>query len=85
MLKPGGYAIAHDFDGRAVEFDTMTCAHCNSVKHIPARSAEKDLVGFCRCCMKPICQQCVGKTCTPFERKLEQIEARDIARRSYGI
>lgn len=41
---------------------------------------------FCRVCMRPVCLVCDrhGK-CTPFERMLEQSEARDRFLRSAGL
>lgn len=67
------------------ELDSFTCFHCNSVKHVRAKERPEDLGGLCKQCMKLICSSCVDGGCTPFEKKLEKIEARSRALRSYGI
>ena len=90
MLKPHGYAtIIGDLakkDPKLVEqgvrhteaeIDTYLCEHCNCVVHVPARADPSTMGGFCRQCMGLICSRCVGKrTCTPWERKMEEAEAR---------
>lgn len=59
------------------EIDTFTCEHCNRVVHVPARAAPETMGGFCRQCMGLICPKCVAKrTCTPWERAMEKMEAR---------
>jgi hypothetical protein len=85
MLKPGGYAFTFGPNGVQQELDTFTCCHCNSVVHIKPKCNPADLGGQCRLCDKPICPRCLGKGCTPFEKRLEQVEARDRALRSYQI
>ena len=100
MRRPQGYAtvvspvrsVAY-FDGsrREVvpegmfECDTFTCGHCPRVTHVMPKMDPADLGGLCKVCAKLICSRCVGKGCDPFEKKLERSEARDRARRSYGI
>ena len=66
------------------EMRTFTCVHCNSTEHVPAK-ADVNAVGFCRHCMQPICKACSDKPCTPFEKRLAQMENSYHARRSYGI
>ena len=85
MLRPGGYAYLFDDRGTLKERDTFTCFHCNSVKHLKPFCSASDLGGHCRICDKDICAKCVGGPCIPFEKKLEIWEARDRARRSYGV
>lgn len=79
MRRPGGYAQWVGETPR--EADTITCAHCNRVHII----TKEDAGGFCRQCMKALCGPCadLGR-CTPFEKKLEQAEARDRFRRAVG-
>jgi len=84
MLKPQGYAIATGPDG-VREWDTTTCAHCNAVTHIQSGCRPEDIGGLCKVCMGLICPKCVGKTCVPFLKKLERLEARYNARRWMGI
>lgn len=84
-LKPQGYACISDPEEGVRECDTMTCAHCNRVTHIKPTMRPEDMGGFCRMCMKPICVKCTDEgSCTPFEKRLEEIEERDRIRRSYG-
>lgn len=98
MRRPGGYAVLTaptdtvvNFDGMRREFvcegvfeaDTYTCFHCNSVVHVQAK-ADVNAVGFCRNCMRPICQRCADRPCVPFEKQLEQIERRAETDRHYG-
>ncbi len=85
MLKPGGYAFTFGPLGTEKEMDTFTCCHCNSVVHVKPKCDPADLGGQCRLCDKPVCPKCVGKGCTPFEKKLEWWEARSRALRSYGL
>lgn len=85
MLRPGGYAFTFGPNGVQDELDTFTCAHCNRVVHVKPKCDPDDLGGNCRLCMKMVCPECVDGGCTPFEKKLELIEARDRALRSYGV
>jgi hypothetical protein len=83
MRKPGGYATIFGPLGIR-ECDTFTCAHCNGVVHVKPKCDPADLGGQCRLCDKPICPKCVGGSCLPFEKKMEQMEARDRWRRTYA-
>jgi hypothetical protein len=65
------------------ELDSFSCSHCNAVVHVPAKS-DVNFVGFCRHCMKPVCQRCSALPCHPFEKALQEAEERDRIRRSYG-
>jgi hypothetical protein len=85
MFKPGGYAFSFDPVGTRQEMDTATCFHCNTVVHIKPFMDPADMGGLCKQCMKFICPSCVGGGCTPFEKKLEAVEVRDRALRSYGM
>lgn len=81
--------IRHGFQGRArghlsiagptdtVEFETFTCAHCSRIIKIPHRAAPDEVGGRCGNCDAMVCPGCVriGR-CTPFEKKLEEYEAR---------
>lgn len=84
-LKPQGYAMLSDPETGVREADTFTCAHCNHVIHVKPKMRPEDMGGFCRMCMKPVCQECVDGACVPFEKRLEQEEARYHALRSYGV
>ena len=100
MLRPGGYVqivspteTVVQFDGfrcetigaGVFEIDTQSCFHCNRIVHIKPRMDPADMGGLCKVCMKYICPSCVGQGCSPFEKKLEQMEKRAIALRSYGL
>jgi len=90
MRKPQGYAtvvgdlrngtptvIDHGIRHTEGEIDTFVCNHCNRVVHVPPRQDAANIGGLCKCCMNLICARCVDKgTCIPFERKLEEAEAR---------
>lgn len=84
MLRTGGYATLTS-DRGVEERDTFTCHHCNRVKHVKPKERPEDIGGLCKVCMKLICSHCVGKTCVPFMERLNRMEARYRARRSYGI
>lgn len=77
MRRPGGYAVWTE-PSRTVERDTFTCVHCNTVVFVKPKQDPSEMGGFCRQCMSHICGPCadLGK-CTPFEKKLEEMEARD--------
>ena len=87
MLKPGGYGviIGGGLRGGKAEFDTFTCAHTNRIVTVPAFARPEDIGGFCTVCGGLICKEEVGKGCKPFEKRLAEIEQREIEhRRSYG-
>lgn len=96
MRRPGGYAVIVSPDVQRVNFDgfryeeigagryeadTFSCAHCNRVIHVPARSQGDEY--FCRNCMARICSPCADHPCIPFMKKIEQAEERDRIRRMY--
>lgn len=89
MLRPGGHILGFG-PGVRVEVDTFTCSHCQRVTPVPVKCAPEDLGGHCRCCDKLICSRCVetmhrGGNCVPWEKAMEKMEAREAARRSYGL
>ena len=83
MLKPQGYATIVDPEKPIQECDTITCTHCSAIVFIKPKEDASDIGGFCLRCMKHICGPCadLGR-CTPFEKKIEQIEAKDRMLRS---
>lgn len=99
MRNAGGYAFIVNptpgkirLDGGRVEavcegiteYDSFTCGHCNSIRHVRARERPEDLGGLCKSCMKLICPACVGQGCTPLEKRIGAMEQRDYLRRSNG-
>ena len=67
------------------ETDTVMCGHCGRHMHIRPYMDPADMGGLCKQCMKFECPECVGKGCTPLEKKLQEAEERDRIRRSYGL
>lgn len=80
-----GYATFTMPLGSKKEWDTFTCGHCNSIRHVKAGAGVEDLGGWCGTCAAPLCENCVGRGCDPLEEKLKRKEAREAALRSYGM
>lgn len=101
MYRPQGYAIVLDPDQPTVERDTITCGHCQRIVFVkPGTGATIYLIltreslgtyrevpgAFCRVCMRAVCLSCHrAGHCTPWERMLEESEARDRFLRAAGI
>ncbi len=99
MRKPQGYAtIVGDLSKKAptiieggirhkeTEIDTVTCFHCCRIFHILPNMDAADMGGLCKQCMQLICSRCVDKgICLPWEKKLEQEEAKQRFRREAGL
>ncbi len=67
------------------EIDTFTCGHCNRIVHVPARADPANIGGLCKQCMGLVCNRCYAKgSCTPWEQKMLEAEARDHWRRTIG-
>lgn len=78
MRRAQGYATIVDPDRPMVERDTFTCAHCNSIVTVEPMADPSTFGGFCCQCHKHICGSCADNGhCTPFEKKLEEMERRD--------
>lgn len=98
-MKILGYATITGPDAPVQEYDTCTCGHCQKVIFVKPGSAQTTYLipqrqggfreapgAFCRVCMRPVCLPCEALgACTPFERSLEQAEARDRFLRSAGL
>lgn len=89
MRQPQGYTIIVG-PQPTVEMDTFTCAHCGVVQFVKPFTRAEDMGGICHGCgdkSRPsfICKSCVGKGCDPLEKKIERLEARGAALRSYGF
>jgi hypothetical protein len=77
LKKQGGYSIITDpAKSRPEEADTFTCFHCGTIVDCKPFQDGAAMAGLCSCCDKYICLNCVGKGCTPLERKLELQERR---------
>ncbi len=85
MRRPQGYAT-QTVDGKIVEEqDTYTCGHCNSIVFVKPKEDPSKMGGFCTMCMSHTCAKCAGEgSCTPFEKKLEEMERRDRFRKALG-
>ncbi len=81
-MRAQGYACLTDPDG-IKEWDTQNCAHCQHAIHMPASRKIEEVADFCRNCMHVICLQEACRACTPFMKKVDEMEARAYARRSY--
>lgn len=52
---------------------------------VQAKCDPADLGGFCKQCTKLICPECYGKgSCTPWEKQMEEMEARFAFRKALG-
>ena len=93
MRNPGGYAMIVSPDAQPVNFDgfrweeirpglhesdTFTCKHCNRVVHVRAHANPDEFGSMCRNCMKMVCPTCADKGCTPFLKKIDEEEERQI-------
>ena len=90
MNRSRGYArIIDPALAKPLEADAVTCAHCNRIVHMHDLKTGKALSGVlvhCYQCDANTCVPCAetGK-CTPFEKKLEAIEARGRLLAAIGI
>lgn len=81
-MRAGGY-LCVSVDGQtSQEFDTFTCAHCNGVTVVRPKT---DAGGWCSMCSRAVCARCADGACTPFEKRLAEMEARYHALRSYDV
>ena len=85
MRNPGGYGITTYPDKKSDEEDTFTCCHCNSIVIVVPNASAASMGGWCALCAQPVCKNCAGKECFPFEKKLEQIENRARFFKSIGL
>ena|ERR1035437_6957520 len=100
MRRPGGYVQIISPTETVVQFDrfrcekisagvyeadTFRCVHCGNQVHVKAMMPMDQFGSMCRNCMKMVCPTCADGPCVPFEKRLDQIEKRSIALRSYGL
>lgn len=74
------YGYISNPDGKDEEVDSLTCYHCGTVVWMKPFQDGAAMGGHCSCCDRYICLNCVGKGCTPLNKRLEQEERR----REYG-
>jgi len=68
-IKAQGHAVIVDPTGpnTNVEYDTMTCAHCQFVMCVAVGRGPQDAGDFCVKCRSLICPDCAAKkTCKPW-------------------
>ena len=80
MARVGGYSVTTGVWGEVEEHDTFTCPHCNGVCFIRPGSGTQR--GYCFRCNLPTCGKERCMSCIPFERKMEEMEARYRLRRA---
>jgi len=86
-----GAYTTREQDRPLAEYDTTTCGHCQRVIFVkPATACTTYLIvdratnrfreepgAFCRVCMQAVCLTChADGRCTPWERRIEAMEAR---------
>lgn len=84
-MREGGYFVCTDPDGGVEEASTFTCSHCNRVVIVKPKADPGTIGGLCYLCDKMVCPTCTGKSCVPFEKKLEAMEARGRLRRDFSL
>lgn len=60
MLKAQGKGMIFSPDPY-IEYETMTCAHCQKIMPLAAGQGPKDVGGVCTKCNSVICPECVTK------------------------
>ena len=68
--------------GGSVEKDTLQCVHCACHWNVEPGSGKKR--GWCILCMGPHCGREACRTCTPFEKKLEQWDKESAAKATFA-
>ena len=72
-MRPDGYIISTDFDGKVHEEDTRQCRHCG--QHVQVQPGSGKTRGYCHRCDGFICgkRECVMR-CRPLERWIDEVE-----------
>jgi hypothetical protein len=73
-------------EGQVVHQATYTCCHCQYIVHVKPKADVSTLGGWCGMCRRPTCTrpEC-NDGCLPYEKQMEQSEARDRLCRSMGL
>lgn len=91
MRNPQGYLTIVHPDAPTQEFDTFTCFHCQKIVPVRPKDDLDNLGAYCTVCKKMICSEChykmsvLGQPCAPWEKQMDQMEARERALKSYGV
>ena len=81
-MRFGQHKRGYMSNGPGVESDVLGCSHCRLQMEVtPPKGAESVRLDRCGACDAAICQKCADELsrtlkCTPFEKRLEQVEAR---------
>lgn len=71
-----GYGLIVEPGKQDDEVDSLTCGHCGTVSWMKPFQPGEAMGGRCTCCDKFVCLACVGKGCTPLEKRLDAYERR---------
>jgi len=83
MRQPQGYSVITGPAPGAGEWDTITCAHCNSPRRVKPMAPAGEMPNVCHLCgdkHRPsfLCEKkACNDGCDPFEEKLKRYEARN--------
>jgi hypothetical protein len=67
-----GYGIITDpAKARPEELDSLNCGHCGTTMW---QEPFKNWEYRCTCCDAYVCEECVGKGCTPLKMRMELME-----------
>ncbi len=81
-----GAILICDPDSGNSQIRTFTCIHCNRVVQVAHGASPDKCGGFCFRCDAPTCLPCAKQgTCTPFEKKIDQMEAKARSLESMGF
>ena len=75
-LRPKGYGFLTDPDASqmTMESDTLMCVHCQAIWRVQFGSGRER--GWCLPCNGPSCGKEACYLCKPFEKRMEEQEAR---------
>lgn len=72
-FRPAGHVEIEDEWGEVIRGDTLQCVHCGG--HFVVIKGSGRRRGWCMVCDGPTCGEHRCDTCTPLERRLENLEA----------
>ena len=89
MAQSRGYGLLVSPEGQK-EIDWLKCNHCQKLIQIAPFQPLEEVGGHCRVCNAFLCPNCEtlrakGEACKTWEKKFDEIEARERARQSYGF
>lgn len=96
MLRPQGYVtVVNAENGRTLERDTISCAHCNQIVMVKPGTGcttyyipqfigppKEEAGAWCAICNKPVCLTCHAHgRCTPLMLRIERMEATPLGKK----